>query len=633
MHYFPSGTCRPLSFFHLLLLLLLGGCAGGPSQAPLETSAAGGDYEAQNLYAEGAYARAAAVWMRLAEAAPAPTSMSYRLAAADAWLAAENLPAAEGVVLELDPQSLSRSQQARHQILSARIALARHHADQVLKLLDWNTILSQEPSYRSWFHRLRAGAYAHTGNHLELARERVALAKFLLSPEERRENRRILWGALSRLTATALEHAQLAPPDPLGGWISLAGISKRYLSDPQAFVQALAAWKQAWPEHSAHLEIIPELGRASEVAVISRRHIALLLPLTGPFATAAAAIRDGFLSAWYAEALEARPVISLYDTHNTSLATLYAEAKAAGADFAVGPLRRERVQELGNPEPLALPTLALNYPPVTEQTNGENASPAAPEKLYLFSLSPEDEARQVAERAWFDGHGRAAILVPAGDWGNRVQASFSTAWTRLGGIVIETQAYSSNSQNLSAPVAQLLNIDDSEGRRRSLQKLLGPELKYETRPREDVDFVFLAAYPAEARQLRPQLKFHHASRLPIYATSHSYSGITDPRLDRDLDDIRFGDMPWVLRAKDYPLHQRMHTTWPETFPRLSRLYAFGVDAYRIIPHLGRLHAQSGGEFSGLSGRLSIGPDRRIQRTLSWAKFKGGLPRMLEGEAQ
>ncbi len=634
MLYFPSGVRHHLPFVPLLLLLLLSGCAELPSQRVPESEASiGDDYSARTLYAEGAYARAAKAWLRLAESTPGPTGNPHRLAAAEAWLAAENLAGAEGIVLEMDHHSLSRSQRARHQILSARIALARHHAEQVLRLLNPEQPLSQEPSYRAWFHRLRANAYAGTGNHLEVARERVALAEFLLSPEERRENRRTLWDALSRLTATALQYAQLPPPDPLGGWIALASINKRYVGEPQNFVQALTAWASAWPEHGAHLELIPELNRASEVAVISRQHVALLLPLTGPFATAAAAVREGFLSAWYEETFEARPVISLYDTHDKALPTLYAEAKAAGADFVVGPLRRERVQELANSPPLMLPTLALNYPAAGGKMSDEGVLAPTPEKLYLFSLSPEDEARQVAERAWFDGHGRAAILVPSGDWGSRVHASFSTAWTRLGGILIETQSYTSSAHDMSTPVAQLLNIDDSERRRRALQKLLGSELKYETRPREDIDFVFLAAYPAEARQLRPQLKFHHASRLPIYATSHSFSGISDPRLDRDLDGIRFGDMPWVLQSGDYPLHQRLHSTWPDTFPPLSRLYAFGVDAYRIIPHLGRLQAQSGAELPGLSGRLRVGPDRRIQRALSWAKFVRGLPRVLDDEAR
>ncbi len=631
MHYFPSGARWRLLFS--VLMLLLSGCAEMPSQKPLGGEPIGDDYAARNLYAEGAYARAAATWLRLAESASVATSNNYRLSAAEAWLALENIPGAEGIVLEIDPHSLSRSQRARHQILSARVALARHRTDQVLSLLNPELALSQEPSYRAWFHRLRARAYASTGNHLEVARERVALGEFLLSPEERMENRRILWDALSRLTATALEYAQLPSPDPLGGWIALASINKRYLDEPQSFVQALAAWTSTWPEHSAHLELIPELARANAVAVISRQHVALLLPLTGPFATAAAAIRDGFVSAWFEEGLETRPIISLYDSHNAELANLYAQARAAGADFVVGPLRRERVQELENLAPLALATLALNYPPSGGQINGGGALAPAAENLYLFALSPEDEARQVAERAWFDGHGRAAMLVPSGNWGSRVLASFSAAWTELGGVLIESQRYTASAQDMSKPVAQLLNIDDSERRRRRLQKLLGPELKYETRPREDVDFVFLAAYPAEARQLRPQLKFHHASRLPIYATSHSYSGLSEPRLDRDLNGIRFADMPWALQAEEKPLHQRLHTTWPETFPTLSRLYAFGIDAYNIIPHLGRLHAQSGTEFPGLSGRLGVTENRRIRRTLSWAKFVRGLPRLLNEAAR
>ena len=71
------------------------------------------------------------------------------------------------------------------------------------------------------------------------------------------------------------------------------------------------------------------------------------------------------------------------------------------------------------------------------------------------------------------------------------------------------------------------------------------ELEFEPRRRQDIDIVFMAAFPAGARQLMPQLAFHHGADLPVHATSHVWSGVPDPANDRDLDGVVFGDMPWL----------------------------------------------------------------------------------------
>ena len=43
----------------------------------------------------------------------------------------------------------------------------------------------------------------------------------------------------------------------------------------------------------------------------------------------------------------------------------------------------------------------------------------------------------MAERAWLDGHTRAAVVRPDTEWGVRVASAFSEAWEMLGGEIVK----------------------------------------------------------------------------------------------------------------------------------------------------------------------------------------------------
>ena len=103
--------------------------------------------------------------------------------------------------------------------------------------------------------------------------------------------------------------------------------------------------------------------------------------------------------------------------------------------------------------------------------------------------------------------------------------------------------------------------------------------------------------------------------------------------DRDLDGVVFGDIPWVLSndTEHASLRDRMQKAWPESVATYTRLYAFGADAYTIIPHLERLRLHRFAEFQGQTGRLSIDDANRVNRQLIWARFTAGTPRLVRKE--
>ena len=97
-----------------------------------------------------------------------------------------------------------------------------------------------------------------------------------------------------------------------------------------------------------------------------------------------------------------------------------------------------------------------------------------------------------------------------------------------------------------------------------------------------------------------------------------------------MDGTVFGDMPWVLKPDDGdPVKALIRRKWPDDAVVYGRLYAFGVDAYRLIPHLAELAARPGNRFDGETGTLSEAANGEILRQLTWAKFSNGLPVLLD----
>jgi outer membrane PBP1 activator LpoA protein len=640
----PSISCLGRLLISGLLASLLAGCetVPVPTTEPRNPQITALEEVARTLVAEGKFLAAAEVYSRLASTASPTAADDYRLHAVAALIEAGELATAKQYLAVPLAPTASRQMRARKLLLEASILLAEHHPGEVLTLLPPALPPDTTPSLVAQLHELRAQAYSKVGNHLESARERVQLELALTDPSAIAENRWALWSALANLTPEALAHVKLPPPDTLGGWIELAELSKQVMSDASAFTKALDSWRYRYPGHPANAEIVPELLEVSHGNVMQPTHIALLLPFEEPFLGAAEAIRDGFLAGWFNDDRErTQPTISVHNTANANITELYDDVVALGADFVVGPLKKKDVAVLaGNPH-RTVPALALNYAeekPITRDQSASYDKSYAPPvsrsvRLYQFALSPEMEAREVAERAWLHGYRRAAVLTPEGSWGERIANTFITSWEQLGGAVIGHQVYPTNASQLAEPVRKLLKIDEHTQRDGVSAVGVNDGRGHELAQRRNLDFIFMAAFPRQARQLRPQLRFFQASDIPVYATSHVFTGSVDAAADRDINGITFGDMPWIL-ADQGPiakLRLQMQDLWPQAMENYARLYGFGLDAYRIIPYLPQLDMHTLAEFPGVTGKLSLGKGHRINRKLTWARFKGGTPVVLDGQ--
>lgn len=516
---------------------------------------------------------------------------------------------------------------AQHQLLllaKANIALIERNAPEVLELLQTTFMPNTDASILAEYHLLRAKAHSMQGNPLDSAQERVYFENYINDEYLIHSNQKKIWELLANLSIRSLQQLMPAPaPDVLSGWMELVKIAKAYQLNPIDLKIQISKWQQNYISHPIQQAMLDNLMLRKQEDVAVPDHIALLLPLSGHFAKASDAIRDGFIAAYYSQTTERSQTIKVYDTSDPSksFTDVYQQAVKDGAQFIIGPLRKQSIQQLLDVDILPVPTMALNY-------IGLDAPP--PSNLYMFGLSPEEEARQVAQRTWLDGHIKAATLYPSGPWGERVYNAFKNQWESIGGIVVGQQTYASTKRDFSKPIRDLLEINSSKQRFRKLTTVLHRKIKFTARRRQDIDFIFLAGYPRQARQIRPQIKFYHAAEIPIYATSHVFTGNLNQERDRDMDGMIFGDMPWVLTesTSHHGLRGDIESLISNAGNRLQRLYALGIDAFNIIPAINTLSNYSYERFDGETGSLSLDEYRRIKRQLTWVTFRSGRPSLI-----
>jgi outer membrane PBP1 activator LpoA protein len=317
--------------------------------------------------------------------------------------------------------------------------------------------------------------------------------------------------------------------------------------------------------------------------------VTVILPTMGPVADAADAVREGVRAALGADNTAVKPTLAFAAGDEAAkVADTLGDAAKAGTTHVIGPLQKPAVDALAQGPALKVPTLALN-----QSTLGGKAAA----NLYQFALAPDTEAAEVANKAHSMGFSRALMLYPQGEAGSRRADAFRSQWKRLGGTVAAESAFDPGAKSFQGTVT----------------KLLGSQ----------ADFVFLAADAAQARQIYPLIR-GGASALPVIATPDVYPGDADRARDKELTGLYFVDLPWLLGvgADQDPLARskmRRGSAYLAT-PLGLRLYAMGIDAYRLAPRLSALAKSPSANFPGETGTLSIDSQGRVQRKLSLGRF-------------
>ncbi len=315
--------------------------------------------------------------------------------------------------------------------------------------------------------------------------------------------------------------------------------------------------------------------------------LAVLLPKSGRFARPAEVIRAGIIAAQAADPQEKRPELRFYDSAAGPIHALVQKAAADGASLAIGPLQKPTVAKLADSSALPIPVLALNQ-----------TATAKPPNLYQFSLAPEGEAAEIADKAWNKGHRKAVLLYPRGRWGDRVSRAFFRQWKVRGGSVVAVQTFNPSSAHFSGMVGRL------------------------SKRATGADFMFLVADAKSVRRIWPLIRSKLGSKVPVYATSHIYSGRLDPGRDKNLLGLNFVEIPWLVAPA------QNDAVSPAGLKKLPRLYAMGVDAYRLGSRLDWMSDNPRARVQGKTGILSMDSLGRIHRKLTLARISAASPTRL-----
>jgi outer membrane PBP1 activator LpoA protein len=346
-----------------------------------------------------------------------------------------------------------------------------------------------------------------------------------------------------------------------------------------ASVACAAAGQPAGPDKSA------------EAAVPS---IALVLPSQATiFAQAAEAVRQGFFAAHQLNARNVTVQVIEVDEDVEQLHAALVAARDRGVRVAVGPLPRGAVNALVEGGRVILPMVTLNYP---------DRDAAAPATMISFGLSVEAEAQRAVKVALaeFVGVQQGAVA------GSRfiVLTGTSALARRVGQAYVSVLRAAGES-----PTAADVTLDSLD--RLTLQLESG---RFEA--------AFLALDAREAALVRARVP----RSVLIFGTSQLNIGNpTSPgaaALAYDLDGVRFVDMPWMLQP-DHPAVMVYPQPAQPLPPDLARLYALGIDAYRLAQAW--MNGESRFELDGVTGRLNVDRSRgsRVERIPSSAIYRNG----------
>ncbi|MCS0614487.1 penicillin-binding protein activator [Massilia kyonggiensis] len=318
--------------------------------------------------------------------------------------------------------------------------------------------------------------------------------------------------------------------------------------------------------------------------------IALLLPMrSGTLATAAEAVRAGFMASMERDGTGFKAeVVSTGDAPRDVL-DAYARA-AAASDIVVGPLARSAVAALADSDAVTRPTVVLSVP---------EGRATVPRGMLVVGLSIEDEARQVAEWAAREHpHGRALILTGGAAWAQRAAGAFEARWTQLG----------HTNQRFAVP--------SGEGGKAAIE-----ELKQNLEI-DSPDLLFAALDSAALRPVRALI----GATIPCYGGGPANPGRSAAPDPPGLDGMRILDLPWIV-LPDHPavmVYPRPLDT--EQPLDMDRLYALGIDAFRVARELA---LRDGAPFGmdGVTGRLEVvrgpGGQLQLQRAEAAVVVRGG----------
>jgi outer membrane PBP1 activator LpoA protein len=570
-------TPNKLLIFLFCAALLIAGCESTVKSGNYSMAGETQEQRAERLAQAGDYAGAAYLFERIAGDRSGDSRTKDLLTAADYYLLANDLYSARRIMQSLD--GIDSSKFPLYPVIRADLLLRNGNTSAAL------LALGQPPGSRDDYLSYRY--YATLARiQMQADNRRAALDTMLQldgsirTDNWRLANQRAIIALLSGLQVSERQQLMIDNDPVVAGWAILADILNHSMSLPDRNTR-LAAWKTSYPSHPALRQLYEAdmTGAAGSVG-----DIAVLLPMSGVYARAATAIRQGIEMTHSMLPPERRPALTYIDSTDISSAL----SQAQNADLILGPLTKEAVETVISGGSSGKTMITLNQ-----------ASDYSPGGILQFGLSTSAEGAMIADKAWQDGLRSAAIIYPNASWGTRYFEGFRERWESLGGYVAGSISYDQNEKDFSALMKSLMQNGG--------------------------DFVFIVAKPVTARQIRQQVGFYGSAGTPVYAASTAYDRRLYGVQDRDFNNVKVPVLRWTVPGQSVP----GVPDW-ESFkatgnfdPALAKFYALGIDG--LLVAINNETLSNGGSVTGATGDLRVSMNGIIQPVMFWLYYQDGIP--------
>lgn len=509
---------------------------------------------------------------------------TYRLLAVRKLIEENKGVEAQNTFAEINVAKLNDLQQVEYRLLTAQLyALQGNNNQAVLELKNLpQGQLSQAQFLR--FYQTQARIAENQKDVLEAVRARSLMDNYLTDNKLRQENNDRTWEILRNANRGMLAQATAGAGEVgLAGWLALANGYNQNMSNPSSLPQVIDSWKQQYPSHSASRVMPTELQNVANFQQTQLNGVALLLPLSSDAKVLGEIIKRGFNDAKGGDSIP----VKTYDTDSMPIQDLLNQATAEGAQTIIGPLLKDRVNEmLISPQINNVNVLALNSTP-----NARNVA-----RVCYYGLSPESEARAAAERFVRDGITHAVVAAPHGDFGQRASDAFSQRWRELTQKDADVRYFNDAFETVTS--LETNRIGAGSG----LYVLATAEQMYEIKQGIDSSS-------------------NLANQFPIYTSSRSNSPNNGVEFRSIMEGVKFSEIP--LLADPESAEYKKAESLAESDFSMMRLYAMGSDAWSIANKFNEFRQIPGYKVSGLTGILSAGANCNIEREMNWLQYSGG----------
>ena len=643
----------------LLSPLLLVGCTSTPKKAVSVSTNVKSPTEQpviqKEITPEHKLVEAKKVWIETRNKAQRDTLL---LEAAELYIANQKPLLAQQVLYEVKQDGVSTANQPAYALLMAKV-YANDPSASPQTLLTMLESVSDQSQFAVEVAHLQTQLFIREGNYAAAAN---SLLKTDLSDEHKVEQ---IWAWVTSMPLSSLDDVSSQYPN-LSPFVSLRKLTQEYRSEPEQLAANLRNFKSVYAGHSLGKAFPKNVDSATQLSRPSIDSIAVLLPLSGRLGATGNTIKNGIMAAYYQsieDNLSERDLLQLSFVDTTDKNVEAIISAIGKAKFVIGPLLKDNVERIVPALPTGVNVLALNrfdnfqqtmgeldrtiellaqqdasgnaeagslseqksaMPPLSaEQGLSEKTSLAQPVAANFFGLAPEDEAKQLAELIFNKGFRAPIVIAEQSSLYMRMDDTFKAHWETLNKAEGKrrtniTSVAFNDSNSLREGITSALDVAQSNERINQIEYMTNDEVYNMPRSRRDIDAIIAFASPQDTELLNPIIEASlnplDGQPIPVYASSRSMDYDSGKNQWRDLKNIHFIDMPWLMpQHKWQDLAQTVDQAFAAQSTMQKRLFAFGYDAYELLPQLGILNTLPYLRHEGLTGSLSLNNNGEVER--------------------